>query len=76
MEDLYSEFVSLTVGRAATLLLCMITEVQAHCRFDGANINERIVKMWQALIGLFEAKELYDDRYCALMKDTGISPKQ
>lgn len=72
----YGEFATITLSRAALLLLCMATEVQAHCRFYGANINERIVKMWQALLGLFEAKQLYDERYCSLMRDRGIAPKE
>jgi hypothetical protein len=45
----------------------MITELQLYFRFEGAYINSRIHRMWEALMGLFEAKELYDERYRELM---------
>jgi hypothetical protein len=72
VENSYELFVSAHLGRAATVLLCMITELQAYCRFDGANINERIRKVWEPLLPLFEAKELYDGRYAKLMAEKGI----
>jgi hypothetical protein len=31
------------------------------------NINERIHKMWNALMPVFEVKELYDERYSQLI---------
>jgi hypothetical protein len=71
----YDLFLSTHLGRAATVLLCLLTEVQAYCRFDGAHINERICAVWQAMIPLFEAKEVYDGRYSKLMADKGISPR-
>ena len=66
-------FLSTHLGRAAIVLLCVVTEIQAYCRFDGANINERIRKIWQALIPMFDAKELYDARYATLMVSAGIA---
>jgi hypothetical protein len=54
------------------MLLCIVTEVQAYFRFDGARINERIHEVWQALKPAFEVKELYDQRYGQLMKSTRI----
>lgn len=60
--------------RAAALLLCMLTEVQAHFRFDGARINQRLHEVWNALIPVPEIKELYDERYSKLMNDRGINP--
>jgi hypothetical protein len=68
----YPEFISRHVGRAAAVLLCLITEIQAYFRFEGADINNRIVSMWNALMGFFEAKELYDERYEQLMRDRRI----
>jgi hypothetical protein len=68
----YDSFMTLHLGRAATVLLCLVTELQAHCRFDGHNINERICGVWSALVPLFEAKELYDGRYFKLMQEKGI----
>jgi hypothetical protein len=72
VDESYELFVSTHIGRAATVLLCIITELQAYCRFDGANINERIRKIWDALTPLFEAKELYDGRYSQLMLERRI----
>jgi len=70
----YEVFLSTHIGRAATVVLCMITELQAFCRFDGAHINERISKLWETLIPFFEANELYEERYSQLMKVRGILP--
>ena len=72
----YDMFLSKHLGSAATLLLCMITELQAYCRFDGARINERISKLWETLIPLFYANELYEGRYSQLMKVSGILPQE
>ena len=42
----YPFLMSLHMSRAAAVLLCIITEVQAHFNFDGANINQRIHRIW------------------------------
>ena len=73
IEAMYDAFLTRHIGRAATILLCLVTEIQAHFRFDGADLNNRIQRMWTALIGLFAAKELYDERYSTLMKERGIA---
>jgi hypothetical protein len=73
IDDTYDIFLSTHIGRAATVLLCMITEIQAYSRFDGHSINERICRVWKALLPLFESKELYDGRYERLIADQGIS---
>lgn len=46
------------------MLLCMVTELQAHFKFDsnGARINERIHEVWNFLVPVPEIKELYDER--------------
>lgn len=72
LDDTYHLFLSTHLGRSATVLLCMLTEIQAHCRFDGANINERICKVWATLMPFPATKELYDGRYSKLMKERGI----
>jgi hypothetical protein len=72
VDESYAALLSMHLGRAATVFLCIVTEVQAYCRFDGANINDRLLGVWAALVLLFEAKELYDARYEQLMRDTGI----
>jgi len=72
-DKMYKAFVTLHIGRAATILLSLVTELQLFFKFDGADINNRIQKMWAALAGLFEANELYSKRYAELMKKRGIS---
>lgn len=64
------------IGRAAGVLLCIVTELQAYFRFDddGARINQRIHEVWKALTPVPEIKELFDERYAQLMKDRGIGP--
>jgi hypothetical protein len=74
LEESYDLFLSAHLARSAAVLLCMVTEIQAYCRFDGANINERICRVWDALKPLPEAGELYDGRYAELMKERGIRP--
>ena len=76
VEAMYLAFLTRHIGRAAMILLCLVTEIQAHFRFDGADINNRIQKMWDALLGFFEADELYRERYCELMKERGIAPRE
>ncbi len=66
--------ISIHISRVAAVLLCMLTEVQAYFRFDGAHINQRLRRVWNALIPVPEIKELYDERYAKLMKDKGIDP--
>jgi hypothetical protein len=63
VDESYKIFVSKHLGRA--------TELQVRCRFDGANINERIFQTWNALVPLFEAKEPYDGRYKQLLEYKG-----
>lgn len=65
----------LSVSRAAAILLCLLTEVQAYFRFDGARINERLHQVWNALIVVPEIKELYDKRYATLMTKKGINTR-
>jgi len=76
IDEQHPKILSLHLGRAAGVLLCMVTELQAHFRFDdsGARINERIHAMWNVLMPIFEIKELYDERYGQLMKDKHIDP--
>jgi hypothetical protein len=69
-------FLSRHLGRAATVLLCIITKLQAYCRFEGADINERISKLWETQIPLFEANELCEGRYSHLMKMGGTLPQE
>jgi hypothetical protein len=44
--------------RVAAILLCILTEVQAYCRFGETRINERLHKVWNALLKVPEVNEL------------------
>jgi hypothetical protein len=76
MDELHPRILSVHVLRAAAILLFIITELQVHFRFDddGARINARIHQMWNTLMPVFEVKELYNERYENLMKDSHIDP--
>ena len=58
--------------RAYVLLLSTITELQVFFHFKDANIDSRLQRVWDATMLITEAKELYDERYEKLMRDTGI----
>jgi hypothetical protein len=62
------------MARAAAILLCILTELQARFRFDGARINQRLHQVWNVLVVAPEVKDLFDSRYARLMKDKGITP--
>jgi hypothetical protein len=74
LDEVHPVILSLHLGRAAAVLLCIATELQAYFHFDGARIGERIHRMWAALLPAFDAKELYNERYLQLMKDRHINP--
>jgi hypothetical protein len=76
VEKMYLAFLTRHIGRAAMILLCLVTELQLYFRFDGADINARIENMWAVLTGVFEVREIYDERYCRLMREKGIIPKE
>lgn len=73
VDDASESLIAIHIPRLAAILLCILTEVQASLRFDGARINERLHEIWNALILALEVKELYDGRYAQLMKDKGIN---
>jgi hypothetical protein len=73
LDDGHLRLLSTHLSQAAAVVLCIVTELQAYFHFDGANINERIHKMWDALMPTFVVKELYTERYEQLMKDKGIN---
>ena len=74
LDEVHPRILGTHLPRAAAILLCIVTELQAHFHFDGARIDERIHNMWKALIPVFEVKELYDERYAQLMKDKRSNP--
>jgi hypothetical protein len=66
--------ITVHVGRAAGLLLCLATEVQHFCKFDGANIDQRISDMWAAIWPVVEVRDLFDYRYKALLRIPMTAP--
>jgi preprotein translocase subunit Sss1 len=68
VEDLIASH----LARASGLLICIVTEIQGYFRFEGANINQRIHQVWDALLAMPDIKELFDERYAKLMSDRGI----
>jgi hypothetical protein len=74
VRGIYDAFLTRHIGRAAMLLL--VTELQLYFRFEGANINARIETMWGALEGVFEVKEIFDERYRELIIEDGILSKE
>lgn len=73
LDDGHLRLVTKHISQAAGILLCVVTELQAYFHFDGANIDERIHQMWDALMPTFAVKELYSERYKQLMKDKHIT---
>ena len=72
IETVFERVIAMHLSRMAAVLLCIVTELQAFFLFDGANINQRLHAVWDALIVVPEIKELYDERYDKLMKDRNI----
>lgn len=75
IEKAYIAVLTKHIGRAAMVLLCIATELQLYFKFEGADINDRICKMWDAIAPFFEAKEVYEERYRQLLEETGIKRK-
>lgn len=73
--DAGERHITMHLGRAAGLLLCLLTEIQAYYRFEGANINARLHEIWRPLNEIPEVHELFDYRYRELMKARGITDR-
>jgi hypothetical protein len=71
-EAKFLRMFSMHISQAAGVSLAIVTELQAYFHFDGADINNRIHKMWDVLMPTFAVKELYKERYQQLMEDKGI----
>lgn len=75
VKENFLPFITMHICRAAGVLACILTEVQAHCHFDPegtAKINQRLHEIWDALILSYEVEEFYADRYKAIMETSGI----
>ena len=44
VDEMYERMIFLHISRVAGILVCILTEVQAYFRFDGASINQRLHK--------------------------------
>jgi hypothetical protein len=72
-DDHSEQLLSMHLLRVVGILLCILTEIQVHFRFDDAHINQRLHKVWDAVLPALEIKELYDQRYARLMSDNAIT---
>ena len=71
-DTAYPLAMTIHIMRACTILLCLLTEIQVHFRFNDPLIDPILVHIWQSMCGSYETKELYDERYRKLMEDAGI----
>jgi hypothetical protein len=60
--------ITMHIGRAAGILLCLLTELQHFYKFDDFDIDKRLRKVWMAMIPLYEVRELYDFRYNTILR--------
>ena len=75
VDEAVDRHIAMHFGRAAGVLLCLLTEIQHYFRFDGAHIDKRLGELWGALIPMLEVRELYDFRFRSLLKEPpDISP--
>jgi hypothetical protein len=72
IDSRYLQVMTLHVMRAATVLLCLLTEIQVYFRFYDPQIDPMLAYIWESMSGSYETKELFDERYRKLMEDVGI----
>lgn len=60
--------ITMHIGRAGGLLLCLLTELQHFFKFSDFDIDRRLRQVWTAMIPLYEVRELYDFRYNAILR--------
>jgi hypothetical protein len=61
--------ITMHIGRAGGLLLCLLTELQHFFRFNDFDIDRRLRQVWTAMIPLYEVRELYDFRYNGILRE-------
>ncbi len=69
LDDAADRHMAMHFGRAAGILLCLLTEIQHFYKFVGAEIDKRLGQMWTAMMPIFDVRELYDYRYKGLLRD-------
>jgi len=67
--------ITMHIGRAGGLLLCLLTEIQHVYRFGDFDIDKRLRQVWTAMIPLYEVRELYDFRYNRILREPETSPE-
>ncbi len=68
LDDAAERYIAMHIGRASGLLLALLTEIQHFYKFDGAEIDERLGKIWAAVMPILEVRELYHYRYKGLLR--------
>jgi hypothetical protein len=67
LDEAAERHIATHIGRAAGVLLCLLTEIQCFYHFEGANIVPRLDELWSAMLLLREVRELYEFRYKNLL---------
>lgn len=62
-------YITMHIGRAGGLILCLLTELQHFYKFDDFDIDKRLRQVWTAMTPLYEVRELYDFRYSSLLRE-------
>ena len=70
LNDATERTLALHVFRAAGLMMCLVTEIQHFCQFEGASIDQRLADTWNSMLEIYEIKELYELRYRSVLKKT------
>lgn len=61
--------ITMHIGRAGGLLLCLLTELQNFFKFNDFEIDKRLRQVWMAMTPIYEVRELYDFRYKNLLRE-------
>ena len=75
LDDATDRHITMHFGRAAGVLLCLLTEIQHFYKFSGAKIDNRLSQIWAAMIPILEVRELYDCRYSSLLREPVVMPE-
>lgn len=69
VTDAGERHIAMHIGRAAALLLCLLTEIQHFYKFDEpSELDRRLAEIWVAMLPMYEVKDLYASRYRALLR--------
>jgi hypothetical protein len=65
--------ITMHIGRAGGLLLCLLTELQHFFKFNDFEIDKRLRQVWTAMVPLYEVRELYDFRYNNILREPELT---